>query len=61
MYDQVFDDQDGFGLKPWGDYATAAGVPNLATFFAIEQSARRSTSRNQRPSAPPPKAWQTIT
>jgi protein-disulfide isomerase len=32
MYDQLFDGQDSFGLKPWNDYATAAGVPNLTAF-----------------------------
>jgi protein-disulfide isomerase len=34
MYDRLFDEQDSFGLKPWSDYATAAGVPDLATFDA---------------------------
>jgi protein-disulfide isomerase len=32
IYDRLFDGQDQFGLKPWGDYATAAGVPDLAAF-----------------------------
>jgi len=32
MYDQLFDGQESFGLKPWSDYATAAGVPDLAAF-----------------------------
>jgi protein-disulfide isomerase len=34
MYDQLFDGQESFGLKPWSDYATAAGVPDLAAFDA---------------------------
>jgi protein-disulfide isomerase len=34
IYDQLFDGQDQFGLKPWGDYAAAAGVPDLAAFDA---------------------------
>jgi len=32
MYDHLFDDQDSFGLKPWSDYASAAGVPDLTAF-----------------------------
>ena len=32
MHDQLFERQDQFGLKPWDDYATAAGVPNMAAF-----------------------------
>jgi NhaA family Na+:H+ antiporter len=32
MYDQLFDGQDSFGLKPWSDYARASGVPNLTAF-----------------------------
>jgi protein-disulfide isomerase len=32
IYDQLFEGQDQFGLKPWDDYATAAGVPDLAAF-----------------------------
>jgi len=32
MHEQLFEGQDQFGLKPWDDYATAAGVPDLATF-----------------------------
>jgi protein-disulfide isomerase len=34
MYDQLFEGQDQFGLKPWDDYATAAGVPDMAAFDA---------------------------
>lgn len=34
IYDQLFDGQDQFGLKPWDDYATAAGVPDMAAFHA---------------------------
>jgi protein-disulfide isomerase len=34
MYDQLFEGQDQFGLKPWDDYATAAGVPDIAAFDA---------------------------
>src|SRR5882724_646368 len=32
MYGQLFEGQDSLGLKPWSDYATAAGVPDLAAF-----------------------------
>jgi NhaA family Na+:H+ antiporter len=32
MYDTLFDGQESFGLKPWRDYATAAGVPDLVAF-----------------------------
>ncbi len=32
MHDQLFEGQGEFGLKPWDDYATAAGVPDLAAF-----------------------------
>jgi protein-disulfide isomerase len=32
MYDQLFESQDQFGLKPWDDYATAAGVPDVVAF-----------------------------
>src|SRR5258708_1306014 len=34
MHDQLFEGQDQFGLKPLGDYAAAAGVPDLAAFDA---------------------------
>jgi protein-disulfide isomerase len=34
MYDQLFQGQNSFGLKPWNDYATAAGVPDLPAFDA---------------------------
>ncbi len=34
MYDKLFEGQDQFGLKPWDDYATAAGVPDLSAFDA---------------------------
>lgn len=34
MYDELFEGQESFGLKPWKDYATAAGVPDLAAFDA---------------------------
>jgi protein-disulfide isomerase len=34
MYDQLFDGQDGFGLKPWSDYAGAADVPDMGAFDA---------------------------
>ena len=34
MYDQLFDRQDQLGLKPWSDYATDAGVPDIAAFDA---------------------------
>jgi protein-disulfide isomerase len=32
MYDALFEGQDQFGLKPWDDYAAAAGVPKLGAF-----------------------------
>jgi protein-disulfide isomerase len=32
MFDRLFEEQDSFGLKPWGDYATQAGVSDLAAF-----------------------------
>ena len=32
MYDQLFDGRESFGVKPWGDYASAAGVPDLLAF-----------------------------
>jgi protein-disulfide isomerase len=32
MYDQLFDGQDSFGLKPWAEYAAAAGVPDRLAF-----------------------------
>jgi protein-disulfide isomerase len=34
MHDQLFEGQDQFGLKPWDDYATAAGVADLPAFDA---------------------------
>ena len=34
MHDQLFDGQDQFGLKPWHEYATAAGVPDIPAFDA---------------------------
>lgn len=34
MYDALFEGQDQFGLKPWDDYATAAGAPDIAAFDA---------------------------
>ena len=34
MYDQLFEGQDKFGLKPWDDYAAEAGVPDIAAFDA---------------------------
>lgn len=32
MYDHLFDAQDYFGLKPWRDYASDAGVMDLGLF-----------------------------
>lgn len=32
IHDRLFEGQDQFGLKPWDDYATAAGVPDMAAF-----------------------------
>ena len=34
MHDQLFEGQDQFGLMPWDDYATAAGVPDMVAFDA---------------------------
>jgi protein-disulfide isomerase len=34
IYDQLFEGQDQFGLRAWDDYATAAGVPDMAAFDA---------------------------
>lgn len=34
MYDALFEGQDRFGLKPWDEYAIAAGVPDMAAFDA---------------------------
>jgi protein-disulfide isomerase len=34
MHDQLFEGQDQFGLKPWDEYATAAGVPDIPAFDA---------------------------
>jgi protein-disulfide isomerase len=34
MHDELFQRQDEIGLKPWDDYAGAAGVPDLAAFSA---------------------------
>jgi len=34
MHDQLFEAQDQLGLRPWDDYAVAAGVPDLPTFSA---------------------------
>jgi protein-disulfide isomerase len=40
MYDQLFDGQDEFGLKPWSDFARAAGLSDLAAF---ESCIKRTT------------------
>jgi protein-disulfide isomerase len=32
MYDQLFEEQESFGLKPWNEYGAKAGVPDLAQF-----------------------------
>jgi protein-disulfide isomerase len=37
MQDQLFEGQESFGLKPWTQYATSAGVPDLAAFDACVQ------------------------
>ncbi len=34
MHDLLFEQQDKFGLKPWGEFATDAGVPDSAAFEA---------------------------
>jgi protein-disulfide isomerase len=39
MYDELFDGQDSFGLKPWSDYAVAARVPDLEVFETCIKSA----------------------
>jgi protein-disulfide isomerase len=39
MYDRLFDGQDQFGLKPWEDFAKAAGVRDLAAFDACIKKA----------------------
>src|ERR1700722_6879170 len=33
MYDQLFDGQESFGLKPWSEYATGEGVSNVLSFY----------------------------
>ena len=38
MYDLLFEQQESFGLKPWGDFATEAGVPDGAAFEACIKS-----------------------
>jgi protein-disulfide isomerase len=32
MYDLLFEQQDRFGLKPWSEFASEAGVPDTASF-----------------------------
>jgi protein-disulfide isomerase len=32
MYDLLFEQQDQFGLKPWSEFATEAGVPDSTAF-----------------------------
>jgi protein-disulfide isomerase len=34
MYDQLFERQDQCGLKPWDEYATTAGLPDIPAFDA---------------------------
>jgi protein-disulfide isomerase len=34
MQDQLFANQNSFGLKPWSEFATSAGVPDLQAFDA---------------------------
>jgi len=34
VHDQLFEGQDQLGLKPWDDYATAGGVPDIPAFDA---------------------------
>lgn len=38
MRDQLFANQDDFGLKPWKDFAAAAGVPDLMAFASCVRS-----------------------
>jgi len=37
MYDLLFEQQDKFGLKPWSEFATEAGVANSAAFEACSK------------------------
>jgi protein-disulfide isomerase len=32
MHDELFAKQSSFGLKPWSEFASAAGVPDLQAF-----------------------------
>lgn len=34
IHDQLYEGQDQFGVKPWGEFAKAAGVPDLPAFEA---------------------------
>jgi protein-disulfide isomerase len=34
MHDKLFEGQEDFGLKPWTDFAIAAGVPDIGRFNA---------------------------
>lgn len=34
IYDELYGEQDQFGLKPWSDYAAAAHVPDVTAFDA---------------------------
>ena len=43
MFDQLFDGQDQLGLKPWADYAAAAGVPDMAAFDSCIKNTRPIT------------------
>jgi protein-disulfide isomerase len=39
IYDQLYEGQDQFGLKPWVEFGKAAGVPDLAAFDACIKKA----------------------
>jgi protein-disulfide isomerase len=40
MYDHLFDEQDALGLKSWSEYATEAGVTDLARFDSCIKDTR---------------------
>jgi protein-disulfide isomerase len=43
MQDRLFAEQQSFGLKPWSDYAAAAGVPDLVSFDTCIKSSASIT------------------
>jgi protein-disulfide isomerase len=38
MYERLFEQQQSFGLKPWSEFATEAGVPDVAAFDTCVKS-----------------------